>query len=372
MPESARIIRFPVERKQEMLSREEALSEAEAYLSFDVQERPTELAQRCLTNIDIVFAICWRLKALRDQCPAKVAEEAENAYKAIISGQKLGVFDDRNYVLGELAHLRGGATRFLGRRDEADLWLCRAEAAFRHTVNPSPCLAQVSYTRLALRYDMGRYQEVLELLPSVAHTFEKLGMKKDLTKARLFKAMILKLQGNTSDALCILESLVNDASVRADQTLYGRILVDLGDSYQLENRYSDAMAAYEKAVPALKESAQPMALGDLRAVVAATFRNLGRLEEAAEAYAEAKADFASLRMMANVAYMSVLRAEVLLALNRNREAEMEVIGALPMIEEQKMVPDGFAAVAILRESVRRRETDPNALRELREQLKANA
>ncbi len=45
--------------------------------------------------------------------------------------------------------------------------------------------------------------------------------------------------------------------------------------------------------------------------------------------------------------------------------------ALPTIEEQKMVPEGFAAMALLKESVRRRKTDPNALRELREHVQAN-
>ncbi len=33
-----------------------------------------------------------------------------------------------------------------------------------------------------------------------------------------------------------------------------------------------------------------------------------------------------------------------------------------------MVPEGLAAVALLKESIRRRKTDPNALRELRERL----
>ncbi len=42
-----------------------------------------------------------------------------------------------------------------------------------------------------------------------------------------------------------------------------------------------------------------------------------------------------------------------------------------MLEERKMVPEGFAAVALLKESVGRRKTDPTALRELREHPQAN-
>ena len=53
-----------------------------------------------------------------------------------------------------------------------------------------------------------------------------------------------------------------------------------------------------------------------------------------------------------------------------REAEWELLAALPTINEQQMVPEGFAAVALLQESVRRRKTDPKALAELREYLQA--
>jgi hypothetical protein len=76
-------------------------------------------------------------------------------------------------------------------------------------------------------------------------------------------------------------------------------------------------------------------------------------------------------MMTTVALLSLVAAETLLRLSRPREAEWEILAALPTIEEQKMVPEGFAAVALLKESVRRRKTDPNALRELREHLQAS-
>ena len=68
------------------------------------------------------------------------------------------------------------------------------------------------------------------------------------------------------------------------------------------------------------------------------------------------------------AYVRLFLAETLIALNCSREAEQEILAALPTIEEQKMVPEGLAAVALLKESVRRRKTDRNALRELREHL----
>ena len=71
-----------------------------------------------------------------------------------------------------------------------------------------------------------------------------------------------------------------------------------------------------------------------------------------------------------VAYLRIVLAETLIASLQNREAEWEILAALPTIEEQKMVPEGFAAVSLLRESVKRRQASPEALREVREYLQA--
>ena len=95
--------------------------------------------------------------------------EAQSIYSWISARPDgIGFFDERDYFLGESSLLAGCATRLLGDRSEAELWLDRADAAYRHTINPTPNLARVSYIRLTLRYDTRRYREVLELVPSVA------------------------------------------------------------------------------------------------------------------------------------------------------------------------------------------------------------
>ena len=342
-----------------------------SYLETDLQNRTVDYRRNHLSDIDVLIAICAKLADERDRSPARVAAEATDAYEFVHSVPNLGIFDDRQFALGELAHLAGGANRFLGNRSATELWLCRAESAFRHTVNPTPALTQVAYTRLALFYDMGRHEEVLELLPEITRGFTELGMPRDAAKSKLFEAMTLKALRRTSEAEIQLESLLDDVAVKQDTALYARILVDLGDTQQLSGKPEQAIRSFERALPLLKATQQPMAVADLQLVVASTYRNSGRLPDAASAFGEAKASFAGLGMRANVAYVSVLRAETLLSLGRNSEADLEVLGALPTIEEQKMVPEGFAAVALLKESARRRKTDPNALRELREHLQAN-
>ena len=56
--------------------------------------------------------------------------------------------------------------------------------------------------------------------------------------------------------------------------------------------------------------------------------------------------------------------DLLLEAGQDAQAEWEIRAALPIIDEEKMVPEGIAALSLLRESLRRRQIDKQALREL--------
>jgi tetratricopeptide (TPR) repeat protein len=369
MSSTARILRFPARKARTELAPQEVTAAVQLYLDQDPGQRSEEIKDSCLANAEVVFRVLSALRSIRESNPKRVAEEAIQVHKWLSSAPApLGLFDEHDYFLGEAALLAAGAIRLLGQRTEADRWLWSAEASFHLTVNPAPALAQVSYTRIALKYDMGEYDEVLEVLPALASTFRKLGMQRDFAKSKLFEAMTMKIVGRHDEALATLNTLVNDPSVKGDTAFYGRALVDLGDIHQQNGHSEKALGLYQEALPLLQAGDNAVALADLKAVVGATYRSVDRLPEAVVAYRSAKADFVTLGMQTRVAYIGVLAAEVLLALDRPREAEWEILQALPTIEEQKMVPEGFAAVALLRESVKRRKADPNALRELREHL----
>jgi hypothetical protein len=69
-------------------------------------------------------------------------------------------------------------------------------------------------------------------------------------------------------------------------------------------------------------------------------------------------------MRADIASLHLVIADLLLDLGQERQAEWEVRAALPVIEEEKMVPEGVAAYGLLLESVRRRSINRQALRDL--------
>jgi tetratricopeptide (TPR) repeat protein len=368
MPSSARVLRFRARRPSGVpLSPEEATSAARRYLEA-ASERSPESTSDALSNADVLSST---LRLLREQwatSPQSVSDEAVHIYRWLQNSERIGLFDERDYFLGEAAFIAGTASKFLGNRVDALRWLDRAEAGFRHTVNAAPGLSSVSYARLCVRFDMGRFDDVVDLMPSLVESFKKLEMPVEAAKAKLVLAMALKNSGRVEDALTHLEAVGDEPCMEKNPTIRAQVLSERGDALRMTDRIDEAMSCYREALPLLASGQASAGRADLRMFVAGAYRAKGALDTALTAFKSAASDYKELGMATRAAYVGVLISETLLALDRPREAEWEILQALPTIEEQKMVPEGFAAVALLRESVKRRKTDPNALRELREHL----
>ena len=368
MPESAKVLQFRQPAKERTRSSAEAVALAEVYLESDAIEQTEETHSIALGDPDVVLAILARLRSNSDSTPGLVATRASDVYRRLSAKSSFGLFDERDYFLGESALIAGSALRLLGRRDEAELWLDRAEAGFRHVVNPGPALANIAYARLSLHYDAARYERALELLPSLTESYRKLGLERESLKCRFLEAMCLKNSSRIVEARGHLQAMADEPALSQDSGLSGLVLLNLGDLSAQAGETGEALANYKRALPLLQASKQAFALAHLRGLIAEALRADGNLVAAARAYREAIQGYVDLEMATWVAYLRVVLAETLIALSRNREAEWEIRMALPTIEEQKMVPEGFAALTLLRESVERRNSDPVALRELREHL----
>jgi tetratricopeptide (TPR) repeat protein len=370
MPETAKVLQFPAPSSAR-LRPEQALEMASDYLGRVADEGPDQRREALLGVPDVLLSVCMLLREQAEGNPAMACKESVALYRCISASEdQLGSFDEKDYFRGETALIAGMTSRGLGKRAEAELWLDRAEAGFRHTVNPSPLLANVTYQRLALRCEMSRYEEVIELAPMLAKSFGKLGMLKEQAKCVFLEAVALKQSGSLPAAMSAFQSLHSEDAVQRDPGLVGFALSNLADMYSANGREDLAAASYSEALPLLKRANRPIALAHLKSVIAESFRRQGRLAASIEAYQAAVADYETLEMATWTANMRVCLAQVLLDAGKPREAEWQVLAALPTIDEEKMVPEGFAAVAFLRESVRQRKTDPTALAELRQYLQA--
>jgi hypothetical protein len=136
----------------------------------------------------------------------------------------------------------------------------------------------------------------------------------------------------------------------------------------MDAQYDEADRVLQDAAAFLSTTDAPIFRADLKIVTAEALRDRGRWEEAVIAYRAGIDDYERLGMTALLAYNRIVLAESLIVLGRHKEAEKEIREALPTIEEQEMVREGLAAVGLLKESIKRRKADPNALRELREHL----
>jgi tetratricopeptide (TPR) repeat protein len=371
MPNQARVLQFPASRPPRQTA-ESALATARAYMALDVQARGGINIDDVFADLDVLLALCG---LLRDQCnlrPAETLSEAKRIHGWLTNQTRgLGFFDERDFFLGEIALLAASSSRHVGVPADTELWLDRADSSYRHTINPAASLARVAYVRLGLRYDSGRYSDVLELLPSAALTFANLGMRPELAKCCLLEAAVLKELGRYDESASKLEALLANHLFTSETAIRGLAMVNLGNIRSLEGDLKEALAAYKAARPLLEAERNGATLANLKGMVAETLGAMGQMSASVDAYRETVSDHLELGMQSRAAYFRVALSEVLLLAGRPREAEWELLAALPTINEQQMVPEGFAAVALLQESIRQRKTDPKALSELRQYLQAN-
>jgi tetratricopeptide (TPR) repeat protein len=371
MPENAKVLQFRVRLSSPSYSREQALAQATAYLEMPKSDRTLASLEKDLADGDVLTALLSHLWETINTSPATVAEEAQGVYKWISTrAEKTFFFDERDYFLGESALLAAGGLRLLGKREETELWLDRADAGFRHTVAPAAHLARVSYIKLTLRYDMRRHDEVLELAPSIALTFQKLGMGNDLAKCEFLTAMSLKELGRLDESALLLERLAQAQTGQIDSALAGMALVNLGNLRSEQGHFEKATLAYAEAAPLLQQAKRFAALADLKMMLGGTLQRTGQLASAVQALRESVKDHLDLGMETRAAYIRLVVAGALLEAQRPREAEWEILAAMPTFDEQGMAPEAIAALALLRESVRQRKTDPEALLQLRNYLQA--
>jgi tetratricopeptide (TPR) repeat protein len=332
-----------------------------------------DLVKESVPDVRTLFALTALMWELLNEAPA-AALNSVLAVRERLASMEDEIFeaDEKAFLLGLTALLASGAYRHVGELATSEMWVNKAEALIGPTSNPDPLLVKCAYARLALGYDLRRYEMVLAQLPSVRQRFRELEMEEDATLCDFMQALALKGLGDTRSAFAKFSSLRQSLSPTDNVPLLGYVVENIGAILSSEGRYAEAFEQYRTALGYLQKSNRPWMVAILKGDIGETLRDCGQLGGAIEAFRESVSDYADLGMKTFVAYIRIVLAETLLAAGRPREAELEVLAALPTIEEQSLVKDGVAAVALLRESVRRCNTDRDALRRVSEQMRGGA
>ncbi len=356
-----RVLRFP----GRPLSSETGLKAAERVLATPFDERVDKARVLHLEDPETLLALCGILRERMPTSPASVRDEAEFLYRFIESPRReIGLFDERDYFLGETALLAGTACRCLSERQESWLWFDRAEAGFRHTMNAVGELSRLGYQRLAERLEERQVDVVLELVPSLTESFLKLGMPEDALKTRFLEGLALFESDDPAGAIRVFNEICVTAESLGSLKLLADAYVNLIHAHGMLGEGAAAIEASRRAIPLLQSLDNRISLAKVHWGLATLLREEGHHAGAIDSYRKAQEDFEAIGMRADIAALNLVVADLLLEEGKDREALLEISAALPVIAELKMAPEGMAALSLVRESVRRQEVNRQALREL--------
>jgi len=358
---TGRVIHFP----RPPLTSEAGEAAAEKVLRTPIPERAALAEALALEDPETLLALCSALRRKGESSPAAVREEAEFLYRFIEKPvREIGLFDERDYFLGETALLAGAACRQLSRRDEAHQWFERSEAGFRNTINVVGDLARLAYQRLAERLEERQIDFVREMLPALIDTFRKLDMHDDAVKCRFLEGLALMETDELAESVTVFQEIAAEAGSLGNARLTASAYANLTHIYGMLGDTESAMSASARAIPPLRKLNDRVALAKVQWGLATLLRETGKVPAAIGAYRRAQGDFEAIGMRADVAALNLVVADLLIEEGREVEALRELSVALPVIMELKMAPEGVAALALVRESVRRQQVDRGALREL--------
>jgi len=220
------------------------------------------------------------------------------------------------------------------------------------------------YQRLALRTEERDFTGVFELLPQLIATFEKQGMSEDAIKSKFLRAAALRETERLPEAIDLYQEIVRESKEIRNDVLVGHAYTNLAQLYGFLGQAREAVELASEATPILRSLGNHVALAKLQWGVGFLQRAQGDRTGAIESFRSAQLEFQSIEMRADVAAVQLVIADVLLDLGQEKQAEWEIRQALPLIDEYKLVPEGSAAMTLLRESLRRQKIDRQALRNL--------
>ncbi len=358
---NGRVLRFP----GRAFSVDEGREEAKRVLSIPRADRYARRNELRLDEPELILAICGALRRNLETSPALVRDEASFFFDYLSTPRRaIGLFDEREYFLGELALLAGTASRILALREDSRRWLDRSEANFRLTVNAVADWSRVSYQRLAILLEERHFDALREQLPTLIESFENLEMPEDALKCRFLEGSLHLETGDLSLASETYEAICREASRLGNDRLLASSYVNMVHVHGMAGHTSEALRYAHDAVPVLRRLDNKVELGKVNVAIGFALRAQGDTQRAVDAYRQAQRQFSELQMLADVAALHLTIADLLLDLKQDGAALAEVLTALPLIDEYKLIPEGAAAMTLLRESARQQKISHQALRDV--------
>jgi tetratricopeptide (TPR) repeat protein len=347
------------------INRSRAFDPGEMIFAIPSFQRTEMVPQLRLEDPERLLRVCDLLRERLESAPLIVMEEAVFFHDFIKTPHRqIGISDEREYYLGEFALIAGVACRLLSLREEARRWFDNAETYFVVLHESRAHMARLAYQRLALRLEERDFGAVSHLAPLLIGSFTVLELPEDALKCRFLQAVALKETGRFDEAKEVFFQIASEARQLKEDRLLALAAQNLFQVHAFLGEVDEAIGQAEEAAEIFTRLDSRVHLAKVQLGVGYLLRKQHRLAESIEAFRKAQRQFAEIQMSADVAATHLVVADLLLDAGDAAQAEREIHAALPVIDDLKLMPEGIAALSLLRESLHRRQIDRHALREL--------
>jgi len=335
------------------------------FFALPLGQRSATLSERFLSDPSVLLTCVLRLSRLVNVVPADCLAEGRHVLEWI--GNESRISDgERGWLSCQAVLAISGGLRLTGQLNEALKTLDWAET--RYCASSTPLVsARFEYLRLTMLYDRREFPELLERVTRLLPRLQKLGLDTEVAKGSLLRACALK--GLRSPlAKDSFARVLEMPAIRRDPLLLGISMMHMGNLLFTEGDWPEAARLCEGAIPLLATTGVNWALADVYAVLAEAWRNQGYLDAAEGALRLAVQACERQGAAFRASYLRILLAETLIANGQEREAVVELIATLPLLERESFTSEGLAATILLRQVLARSRADLETVHALRTEL----
>ena len=338
----------------------------EEFLAILGREDSEQLNRRFLCDAPMLLGACQRVRQHLNNAPGSAFGEAVSILNFLEADTQLELSsEERSYFVAQLELYAGLSCKNASQHAEARAWIERARCSSIGIVESDSVVARIEFARLSVAQEARSYSEALAGVTGIVVAFARLGMTDFVARSYLLEGMALKELGRDREALSSFRKVVEPRFRAIEPWLRGLALAAMAELRGRAGEYESAKRLLTDSWHLMMDSDVSTAIAYFHAVSAEILRGEGDLASAAECYRRAGDTWTAGGMDGLAAYVKVVLSETLLAAGKEAEAVCEIMTALPAIEKLKLMQEGIAAVALLRESLRRQNADPEALRNLR-------
>jgi tetratricopeptide (TPR) repeat protein len=340
------------------------------FVAAPLRGRSEELMTRYLSDEAVLLTVLHRFDDHTGGVPADLALECDVLYEWIVSsvadaGQAAEL---SHYFATAIALTALGAKLGLQHRENVPMWFDRVHEHIGACDGIAPLLAMLEHRRLMDMYLTNASRAALSRIDPLILRFEALGMSLNAVKARFFKAILLKELGHLDRAFMVFAEVEQQTVEHGDLRLQSMAVAYCAQVKGCQGLYSEGFRLAQRAFTIARDSGVAVSVAMVQGTTAELLRDHGDYDAAIRAYSASVATYENNGYSGLAAYTRVLIAETFLLTDRPGEAAEQLLAALPTIESHWLGPEAVAAVGLLRQAIRQQQSDPDALRLLREQL----